>query len=656
MGVAVGNLRRLLWKPGKLSVLVIIACGLLVTGALWFSMDRSQARLEFMVQSTVPGRLQVFFGEGDGFSEAMSEWYDVAVGPRQSVSLVQAASRLAKIRIDPPSGGNVSLCDIKLSVAGVDYGYVTGATHDAELAEAGPCLMLSSVDSADPQLLLAGSPALGAALSTAGQWGRFHEGAVYAGLACLLLLLIDICRLFFVPLRRLARLAWMERVDDKAHWICVALLLSFGSCYALRTPPGAVPDEATHLAKIVQIGEGAPFGGNDGQRFPDLSAMYGPFSVYLGNRQPFTRMQLSQQLARPLVCEPTKVMRAGGADPYFPHHYAVAAVAFRATCAVRGSFGTFLYSARLLNLLLATLLIGLGVALAGRAKWALVSIVLLPMSMSQLASLSADSLVIALSIAWIGLTSGLAAGRVQARRALPLLWMMAIAIGLLKPGAAWVLASLVFCRDAFRQSGLSFVRGLGCFLALPWMLHLILIGMAESSGVAREGVDPAMNIRLLLQEPSIFLGLLWNTLGGENGAHLYRMMVGILGWIDVPLSKWAYVLAGYALVAALFLAGNRPDSLQWRRVAPVALMMAAGSVMLIALPLYVQWTSLDAVIVQGLQGRYFLPTLAFAWAWMSMRSPDPIRAALLMFVLAVAVVLNLDALDRLHQAYFVVGR
>lgn len=657
MEMAVGKPSRLLWKPGKLGVLAIVICSLFLAGALWLSHDRSQARLGFTVQSTVSGQLQIFFDEDGDFSEVMSEWYPVVVGQRQEVRLARTGMQLARLRVDPPSGGDVSLCDVVLRVAGENHAYVSGARHDLELVEAGPCRVLSSTaDAADPQLVLGAGPAMEAALATALRWQRLHQAVMYATGLWLLLLLVVLRWIYLAPLRRYARLAWLERLDGNAHWLCMALLLVFGSLYAVRTPPGAVPDERAHLAKIVRIGQGTPFGWHDGQRFPDLSAMYGPFSGYLGNKQPFSKAQLERQLAQPLACAPTSAPPTGGADPYFPHHYAVAAVAFSSTCAMSGSFGTFLYSARLLNLLLASLLVGLGIALAGRAKWALAFVALLPMSLAQLASVSADSLVIALTIAWTGLTSGLAAGRVPLRRILPMLWGLAIAIGLLKPGAAWVLASLLFCREAFRQSGLSFLRGLGCFVALPWALHLALIAMADADGIARAGVDPASNIRQLLHDPDTFLGLLWNTLTGEHGAHLYRMMVGILGWIDVPLSAWAYPLAGYALVAALFLAGNRPDALRWPRVAPAALVMVAGAVVMIALPLYVQWTSVDATIVQGLQGRYFLPPLAFAWAWMSMRSPDPLRALLLAFVLTAAMVLNLDALERLHLAYFVSGR
>ncbi len=649
--------RLFLWKPGKVGALLATLLGLLVSGLLWFSHERAQTRLEFSVQSTVSGQLQVFFATDGRFNEPMSRWYALRAGQRKEIVLERTGAQLVHVRIDPPSGGEVQLCGLRLALGTHVDGYAAVASHQLEQAGNGDCLTLSSMaDATDPQVVLAGEAGLEVPLSTAKRWERLHQWVLYAGVVSLVGVLVSLRWLLLALIRRFARLRWLEWLDGQAHWVCAALMLALGSIYALQTPPGAVPDEGTHLAKVAKIHAGAPFGGSEGDLFPQVASMYGPISKYLDSKLPLSEEQVERQLNQPVICAPATSVLARGADPYFPHQYALATIAFASVCATDSSFGAFLYSARFLNLLLATLLVGIGVAFGGRAKWALVFIALLPMSMFQMASLSADSLVISLSIAWIGLTAGLASGQVQVHRVVPLLWVLAIAVGLLKPGAAWILASLLFCRDAFRRSGMSFMRGVACFLVFPWMLHLGLIAAVDSDSIVRAGVDPQANMRLLKIDPAAFLSLVGKTFLGDYGQHIYRMMIGILGWIDVPLSDWAYSLAGVALLAALFMGSNRADQFPWRWAAPASLVMAAGSLILISLPLYVRWTLLDAPVVQGLQGRYFLPTLAFIWAGAAMRSPDLIRAALLVLVIGAAVALNVDAFERLHQAYFVLGR
>lgn len=648
---------RLQWRPRRAEVLFAAVVGLLVLGLLWFAGERAGSRLAFSVQSSVSGQMQVFYDEDGQFSESTSRWYPLKAGQPTEIVLEKSGPRMAHVRIDPPGGGMVSLCGMRLSLAGQDSGYVVVGTHQVDQVGEGPCLVLTSAaDAADPQVVLAGDAALNASIRAAKRWHRLYQGVLCAGVVLLAVALFGLRRLLLAPIRRFPRLRWLEWLDGRAHWVCAGLMLVFGGLYALQTPPGAVPDEGAHLAKIAKIHAGAPFGGAPGDLFPEVALMYGPFSKYLDNKQPLSAERMERQLGQPVICSATTTEMARGADPYFPHQYALSTAAFTAACATDSSFGTFLYSARFLNLLLATVLVGIGVAFGGRARWALALIALLPMSMFQMASLSADSLVISLSIAWIGLTAGLASGQVEVRRVVGLLWVLAISIGLLKPGAAWILGSLLFCRDAFRRSGISFVRALACFLMLPWILHLGLIASVDSDSIVRDGVDPQANMQLLKSDPTVFLRLVGNTFFGDYNQHLYRMMVGILGWIDVPLSEWAYPLAGVALLAALFLGSNREDVFPWRWAAPASLVMAAGSAVLISLPLYARWTSLDAPIVQGLQGRYFLPTLAFVWAGVAMRSPDLVRVVLLVLVMSAAAVLNIDALDRLHQAYFVLGR
>lgn len=646
------------WTPsGAGALLVAVAC-MLTLGLLWFSYERAQVRLSFMVQSTSSGPLQLFFHEKGRFNESMSRWYPLRAGETQEIVLEKSGPHLAHLRIDPPTGGTVSLCGLALVFGGGKHDYVVRASHQVELSAAGDCLVLSSAgEASDPQVTMAGDEVLGAALSTLDRWWWVHMAVLCLFSVGLVLLSISLRWLVVGPIKRFGSIRWLGQLDRHAHWLCAGLMLLFGTIYLWQTPPGAVPDEAAHLAKIVKIRAGAPFGGAEGDMFPEVQRMYGPLSEHLNHKKPFSKEELVQQLSQPVVCTPTTPALARGADPYFPHHHALATAAFVVACTTESSFGTFLYSARFLNLLLATLLVGIGIAFAGRAKWALVFVALLPMSLFQMASLSADSLVIGLSIAWIGLTSGLAAGRIAVRRALPFLWILAIAIGLLKPGGAWILVSLLFCRDAFRESGRSFVGALLCFVALPWLLHLLLIVSVDSAAIVRAGVDPQANLQSLRTDPVVYLGLVWNTFASDYAQHLYRMMVGILGWIDVPLSDWAYAITACALVAAVFLgSSSEPDRPRWRVVAPVALVFALGSLVLISLPLYVRWTLPDATFVQGLQGRYFLPTLAFVMAWISIRSADVVRLCLLAFVLSTLVALNLDAWDRMHQAYFVVGR
>ena len=157
------------------------------------------------------------------------------------------------------------------------------------------------------------------------------------------------------------------------------------------------------------------------------------------------------------------------------------------------AFGTFLYIARFLNLLLGTVLVAWGIRHAVRGKWALFLIALLPMTLFQISSVSADSLTLAASLAWLGLLSGIEARTLHPRRAAPWLLGLALGLALLKPGSAWVLLGLIFCKQAFDDAKVSFPAAVAKLILLPFVVHLAWLQHAAANAAVREGVDPIAN-------------------------------------------------------------------------------------------------------------------------------------------------------------------
>jgi uncharacterized membrane protein len=383
--------------------------------------------------------------------------------------------------------------------------------------------------------------------------------------------------------------------------------------------------------------------------------MYGPFRDYLTNKTAFTSEKLNVQLDQKLASIATSTNLPRQADSYFPHQYLLSSIAFKTAYATGASFGWFLYSARLLNLLLAIALVAFALRHAVRGKWALLTIALLPMSLFQMGSLSADSLTISLSIAWLGLVSGIAGYKVTPARVMPMLWTLSLAIAFLKPGSAWVLVCLAFCKPAFDKAGHSFGTAMLKFVALPWAIHAAWTLLAAKGAGALAGVDAVANARSLIAEPSIFTHAWLNTFFTDRVLSLGKMLVGVLGWLDVYLSPWAYIAGGLALLATLWTNEDSiPRMPYW--IPPLALVLAVGSLAMIALPLFIYWSPVGLGFIQGLQGRYFIATAAFALVWCSFRSAPPIHSLLVPAILVLIVLINLDALHVLHRAYFVTGR
>lgn len=638
----------------SLRVAGLVALCLLLTMIAAWTHARDEIRIAMDLAGPAGQRVQVFHATDGRFDERHSAW--LAVGPvAEGAAVALPRRRIAWLRFDPPAGAPTLVCDLR--VAGTPATYRIMQADGMRVARAGGCLELQPPAGAiDPRVVLritgdaAGIAASGAGWHWASLWAL--AGALAAGIAAM----AASARSAMALLRRSGVKRFYDRADAHLHRIVAVAMLVFGIAYAGLTPPGAVPDEAAHLARIIRIADGAPFGHGEGRRFPDIHAMYGPFANYLSNRAPFQAARLRAQVARPLPCERVTTALPHGADGYSPIHYVVAALAFRATCAAGGSFGMFLYLARGLDLLLATVLVVQGVRIAGRGRWALAAVSLLPMALFQMASISADSLALALAFAWIGLISGLADGRVDPRRARAWLAVLAAALALAKPGTAWVLAGLLLCGGAWRAAGRPFVPAVLAYVVVPGVVHAALATFAAGEALVLPGVDPAHNAAMLATEPGAVLAKILHSYTGAPLRVLYERTVGVLGWLDVPLAGWAYTLAAAVLVATLCagVPGRRPAAA--RHAIPVAMLLAAVSMLLVALPLFIYWTPSGAPAVAGIQGRYMLATLAFVLAWGTPGAAGPVRGIASMVVLAGLAALDIHALDRLHAAYYVTGR
>jgi uncharacterized membrane protein len=124
-------------------------------------------------------------------------------------------------------------------------------------------------------------------------------------------------------------------------------------------------------------------------------------------------------------------------------------------------------------------------------------------------------------------------------------------------------------------------------------------------------------------------------------------VLGVLGLFDTVLRPWIYNTLGL-LLALSFLA---PLGLHERvRCAAGALVCGAGYSFAIFIIFYLVWTPVDADMIWGVQGRYFVPALplvAIAVAAILNRGlGDVVRAAMVLVLSLLSGVGSLDAILR----------
>lgn len=610
-------------------------------------------RLSFRATSERAGSLQLYYSDDSGFSESRSQIFAVGDVADRHMTLPISETLSRGVRVDPQPGMNaLHICDMTFWI-GSSQRPVHGAqfrnSNEVRVAEDGGCTTLTVDPNApDPQTLLDTTP--------------FQSEIQAANLAAerLVRVLVSLALLLFLAVALLSK--WrsghardglaIPSIYHELPRIYLLFALVLGSLFAVVTPPGGVPDEPAHLAKIILVENGQWVGGHEGAVLdPPLSNLLGPFDGFLNPSTQFETAEVLEHASAPLQCRPAKEDFTGSAASYSPTMYTVGAVLLNLSCRADASVGTFFYAARLLNLLLSVTLTFFALRAAGPLSWPIAMFALLPMSLFEQASLTADSMTLGLGFLVTGLHAGLASGHLQRTRRLELaIFVASLALALAKPGAAWLCAGFLLTWPAYRPHARCFAAMCFILILVPWILHATWVLWSSQYGIPRVGIDVGANVNALTEQPSRIAMLVWNTFTGDEGEFLYMSVVGRLGWLDVVMPHWAYSMGYLVLGASLLMKGDAVRDLPMF-TKPVALLLGLGAVLIPVAPMYLYWTTQSAEAVQGLQGRYFIPMLAFVACWVAWRAAS-VRFAVALFSFLVLLVINVTAIYHLVARYY----
>lgn len=398
-----------------------------------------------------------------------------------------------------------------------------------------------------------------------------------------------------------------------------------GVAYALVTPPFEVPDEVFHFWRPLVIAGGQLLPQRRGAPDAGTIPLGAQNLVYVMSQTSadghYTRDQMRVAWQSPPELERPKVVRFP--SWYTPVAYApqaVAALAMR-LLALR-PLATF-YLGRLLNLAAALLLIALAMRAAPDLAGAIAAVALLPMTLAQLASWSPDALTIALAAL---LTALLLADRHPRAAA-----VVAFALALCKP--AYFLISLLALRR--RRWAVVAASAAGTVLAF---------GYARLGGYNQrmnDPVDAGTQLRCLLADPRRFVRAVAHDVP-RHGRMYVEQLVGRFGTVAQVGLPLAVVLVELALLVAVGLAARNR-----LRAASAAIVIASAAG--IFLSQFLIWSVACGDVVEGVQGRYFLPLLPLALAALALPRAPRVPAAA---IVAVAAVCNAIALLRMARHFW----
>lgn len=366
--------------------------------------------------------------------------------------------------------------------------------------------------------------------------------------------------------------------------------LILGLAYVVATPPFAVPDEQSHFWRAMAIAHGH-FVATHGLDTTLVAKSTQTFAWVMARAEPRESLREKMRVVRALPFDG----RSGGPIRFAAWYTPLPYVATSAVAALPLRPVVVFYGGRVANLLAAVFLITLAIRAAPQHGTVIAAAGLLPMTLYELGSWSADAATIAL--AWLFLALLL-----EPPRRVGLVAVAGLAVGLCKP--AYFLIALLALVSEFRWRDRAAILSA---TAAGTMLSVIVARLGAYN--AREGlpVDAAAQIRCVAAAPFHFASVALHDLL-SNGRFYVEEMVGRFGANELKLSP--FVIAAEVVLLAVVALGT---GAAWRaRARVIAVLIASGSVGVILLSQYLIWSIVCGDSIKGVQGRYFLEILPLA--------------------------------------------
>jgi len=421
--------------------------------------------------------------------------------------------------------------------------------------------------------------------------------------------------------RRVVRLA--ERVWKDPSLFVLAVIAPLAFVLVIIVPPFQAPDEHTHFFKAVQLSEGRPIGKYlgvlpgyplplVGDRLPAKYKItadhYIGIRIHLNQKADIARIQ--RDLTHPATRTERIPSPFENTVVYPPFAYIPQAV----TIAVVNVFCKTpliqMYAARLAVLVVTILLLFLAVRKLPFGKWALVALIATPMSLLLIGSCSGDGITMGVSALFMAYVVAAVVDRNKLTRP-ELAWItgLAMALGLCKSPyqlLVFFVLAIPLSRFATRKT---YYRTLVLAVVVPLVLAAIwaLLVRKLYLNVVVDS-NTADQTHYIMHHPFDFAHTLLRTYFGAAGDYIPRTFMDLSAGPSAPLPLWA-ILLDYLFIAALILLepirAALTRSLKYVRFAAVLLI---GMVFLaLNTLLYVTFTPVMKPLIDGMQGRYFIP-------------------------------------------------
>ena len=407
-----------------------------------------------------------------------------------------------------------------------------------------------------------------------------------------------------------------------------------GLAFLVITPPFQSPDEPEHFARIVQLSQFEIFASMSSREKSAEAVAILPKSVIdaieaLPNIRFDEKKKLSlSQLTQALAASPALDAKASNNRfsygissyalispvPYLPQ---TIAVVFGRLLS-RSPF-ELLYLARLGNLIFAMLLVALALSaleFSPRLRLAVFIMAGVPMNLFVMGTASNSSAIVAFTLCLIAVGANLRQKYTRRHFA----WYLVLATAMSFSKSLYFGLPLVILPTIWSQARTSRARYQRVGLLLAACILPNLTWTLAAKGLyspLRAGVDPLAGLMLALHHP---LATLHVMLSSTKYYYTFykETFIGRVGWHDVAVPYRMVKHYCHALLLVAFIAPRKGTERPWPKLHSFWVLLVTGTTgAMVYFTIFLTWNPLGATLIEGVQGRHFLPVFPFFFlaAW-----------------------------------------
>jgi uncharacterized membrane protein len=446
------------------------------------------------------------------------------------------------------------------------------------------------------------------------------------------------------------------------YGLFVFIALAFGVGFSVKTPPLWGVDEISHFLRAYTLADGHV----NLYKLPDGS-YGGDIPIEVVNLTIITTRDLRNNgIGEDSHVDDAKTYSAAvslppgretpwtvlGSGAYSPVAYVVPAVGIFAARVARLDVGGMLLLARLSTLAAYTVTVAgaLYIMRSSKYKWIIFTCALLPMSVFQASIVNVDSLAIALSFLLFAQVLGLKSQKKEIKNLhLGILSATCIALGLSKPNYYPLVLSVLIIPSAllskrqniYTKIALPIIAFLPLAIWFAMTAHIVSAGAAAQRGT-NINLDAGAQLTEVIKNPVRFIYITFQTALKRNW---FAQMYGTLGFNFITLPPVVISLASMTVILAT-LSDNVVTPLR-KRIDEVYLAVLGLSVIASIIGIfYLTFTAVGENVIEGVQGRYFIPVLPFILLLLRLLPIDvkiPLKHQVWFFSMCATIALSLSA-------------